>query len=107
GERPYACGRCGKGFGGASGLRKHERTHGKKEGEGGDEAVATTIGHDLGGQHGHGMATTIGHEVATTIDHEVATTIDHDLGGQHGHGMATNVDHEVATGVGHDLGGHH
>ncbi|NXY80782.1 ZN668 protein, partial [Glareola pratincola] len=40
GERPYACGRCGKGFGGASGLRKHERTHGKKEGEGGDNMAA-------------------------------------------------------------------
>ncbi|NWZ74284.1 ZN668 protein, partial [Acrocephalus arundinaceus] len=31
GERPFACGRCGKGFGGASGLRKHERTHGREE----------------------------------------------------------------------------
>ncbi|NWV84071.1 ZN668 protein, partial [Dasyornis broadbenti] len=48
GERPFACGRCGKGFGGVSGLRKHERTHGREEAaaEGAGDGAAAGGGDD-------------------------------------------------------------
>ncbi|NXT87800.1 ZN668 protein, partial [Anhinga rufa] len=102
GERPYACGRCGKGFGVASGLRKHERTHGRREAGGGDGVaagaglhvaapflnVAVVPGLGIAGS-GQGTATGLGHDVAAGA----------------GRNVPAGAGHGTAAGAGHDAGG--